>query len=241
MWLDHNQLSALPEGLFAGLSRLQAAQTSRGLWLWRLNCWQPAQCTSRWTLCWSLESSSFGSEQQSPQCTSRVDSLLVSRGSRKWGCTTTSSVLFPKDSLLVWRLQVLALHNNSLSALPEGLFAGLWSLQVLALNDNHLSALPEWTLCWSLESSSFGSEQQSRQCTSQWTLCWSLEAPGSGAAQQPAQRTSRRTLFWSLESAESVGSAATTSSVHFPEGLFAGLSSLQKVWPHNNSLKEGSG
>ena len=68
------------------------------------------------------------------------------------------------------------------------------------------------------------------QCTSRRTLCSSLEVSRPCVSeQQPAQRTSQRTVCWSLESPDSCGAAQQPASVHFPAGLFAGLSSLQIV------------
>ena len=214
MSLDHNHLSALPEGLFAGLSSSRKCGwtttssvhfpkdsflVSRGS--------RKCGCTTTSSVHFPKDSLlvsrvfKFGS---SPQCHFPVDSLLVSRVSRS-GWTTTSSVHFPKDSLLVsrvsrkWALQQQPAQCTSRRTL-------CWSLEApgSVAAQQPAQCTSRRTLCWSLESSNFGAEQQPAQCTSRRTLCWSLEAPGSGAGSQQHQCTSRWTLCWSLESPESV-------------------------------------
>ena len=49
----------------------------------------------------------------------------------------------PREITLLTGLQVLSLHNNQITVLPQGIFAGLNRLQRLALNHNQITVLPQ--------------------------------------------------------------------------------------------------
>ncbi len=132
LYLNNNQLSILPAGIFTGLANLQ--------WLYLYNNQLSA-----------LPVGVFNGLANLQQLNLNNNQLSTLPAGVFTGLATLQSLYLQNNQLSTLptgifngldNLQSLYLQNNQLSTLPAGIFNGLATLQGLYLNNNQLSSLP---------------------------------------------------------------------------------------------------
>ncbi len=226
LWLNGNQLAALPEGIFDSLTSLQTLILSSN---------QLAELPDGvFDGLTSLQRLDLNNNQLAELPDGAFDGLTSLQRLILSGIQLAELPDGAFDGLT--SLQRLDLSGNQLAELPEGIFDSLTSLQTLELSGNQLAALPDGVFdgLTSLQTLLLGSNQLAALPEGAFDGLTSLQTLYLYYNQLAALPDGAFDGLTSLQRLELSGNQLAA----LPEGIFDGLTSLQELYLSGNRLAE---
>ncbi len=132
------------------------------------------------------------------------------------------------------QLQVLGLHNNQISILPQGIFAGLIQLQVLGLNNNQITVLPQGIFAGLNQLQVLGLNNNQITVLPQGIFAGLNRLHRLGLNNNQITVLPQG-IFAGLNQLQVLGLSNNQITV-LPQGIFAGLNQLQQLGLYNNQI-----